>query len=344
MKAAIWTRYGPPDVLEVQDVPTPEPKRGEVRIRVEATTVTTGDCEMRALHFAWYFALALRLFVGWRRPKRVRTLGQELAGTVDAVGEGVTKFRPGDKVFAATGMRLGGQAEYAILPETPGDGMLAPRPASLSAEEAAAVPFAAFEAWHFLAKAALRPGERILIIGAGGSIGTYAVQMAKAAGAVVTAVDKPAKHAMLKEIGADFVLDAANSRYRPRRKRGAATAIAANDDTSEAGFDVAFDLVGLPTFWPAIRALRRGGRYVSANPSLRMMLAGSLTRLFSGKRVIVGQARHTPEAIGEIGELIETRKVKPVIGRTFALDDIVEAHRYAGSSEKIGNVVIRVSA
>lgn len=341
MKAAIWTRYGPPEVLEVQDVPTPEPKAGEVRIRVEATTVTAGDAEMCSLSFPWYFSLPMRIFAGWRRPKRIRTLGQELAGTIDAVGDGVMRFKPGDKVFAATGMKLGGQAEYAILPESPPDGMLAPRPASLSAEEAAAVPFAAFEARHFLAKAGLRAGERLLIIGAGGSIGTYAVQIAKAAGAEVTAVDRPAKHAMLKEIGADRVLDAAAESYRPRRQRGAATAIAANDDRAEAGFDAVFDVVGPRTFARGIRALRRGGRYVSANPGIRMLLAGLWTRLVLGKRVILGSAKHTPEALSEISDLIGTGKVKPVIGRSFALADIVAAYRYAGSPEKSGNVVVR---
>jgi NADPH:quinone reductase-like Zn-dependent oxidoreductase len=342
MRAAIWTRYGPPDVLEVQEVPTPEPKPGEVRIRVEATTVTSGDCEMCALRFPWYFALPMRIFVGWRHPKRVKSLGQELAGTIDAVGEGVTKFKAGDKVFAATGMKLGGQAEYAILPESPEDGMLAPRPASLTAEEAAAVPFAAFEARHFLAKAAIRPGEKILIIGAGGSIGTYGVQIAKASGAEVTAVERPAKHAMLKEIGADHVLDADAESYGPRRRRGAATAIAANDDRADAGFDVAFDVVGPRTFSRAVGALRRGGRYVSANPSFTMMMRGLWVRLIAGKRVIFGTAKHTPEALSEIGELIETQRLKPIIGRTFALDDIAAAYRYAGSGEKTGNVVVRL--
>ncbi len=340
MKAAIWTAYGPPEVLQLQDVPTPEPKPGEVRIKVEATTVTAGDCGMRALRFPWYLRLPLRLFAGWWQPRRVRVLGQELAGTVDVVGAGVTRFKPGDHVFAATGMKLGGQAEYAILPETPRDGMLAIRPPSLTAEEAACVPFAAFEALYFPTKAGVTRGERVLIVGAGGSIGTYAVQIAKAAGAEVTAVDRAAKHAMLRQIGADRVIDASAGAYVPRR-RGAATALAANDDVAADGFDVVLDAVGAATVTRGIRALRRGGRYVSANPGFTLVVRRFWARLANGKHVIFGQAKHTPEGLAEISELIETRKVRPVIGRTFPLSDIVAAYRYAESEEKTGNVIIR---
>jgi NADPH:quinone reductase-like Zn-dependent oxidoreductase len=343
MKAAIWTAYGPPvEVIRLREVATPEPKAGEVRIRIEAATVTAGDTEMCALRFPWYFALPIRIYAGWWRPKRITVLGQELAGTIDKVGDRVTQFKPGDEVFVATGIKLGGQAEYTVMQEAPRDGMVAPRPASLTAEQAAAVPFAAFEARYFLAKAAIRSGEKILIIGAGGSIGSYAIQIAKATGAQVTAVDRPAKHAMLKEIGADHVLSAGADSYVPRRDYiGGATAVTANDDQSDAGFDVVFDLVGLSTIARGLRALRRGGRFVTSNPKLRLLPLGLWARLVFGKRIIIGAAKHTPEAIAEVTDLIENGTVKPVIGRTFTLDDIVAAYRYAGSTEKIGNVVVR---
>lgn len=341
MKAAIWTAYGPPEVLQLRDVPTPEPKAGEVRIRIEATTVTAGDTEMRAMKFPWYLKIPMWIFAGLGRPKRITILGQELAGTIDKIGDGVTRFKPGDKVFAAPAMpRLGGQAEYVVLPEAPRDGMLALRPSSLSPEEAACVPFAAFEALHFLNKAAIRPGEKLLMVGAAGSIGTYGIQIAKAMGANVTAVDRPAKHTMLREIGADHVIDATAASY-DRRRQARATAAAANDDGAGAGFDVVFDVVGRGTFGRGIRALRRGGRYVSANPSISMLFRGLWVRLVAGKRVVFGTAGHPPEAIAEITDLIESGKVKPVIGKTFSLADIVSAHRYAESGDKIGNVVVR---
>jgi len=324
MKAAIWTAYGPAEKIELRDVPVPEPKAGEIRIKVEATTVTAGDFEMRALRFPWYLGLPIRLYAGLLRPKRMPILGQELAGIVDKTGDGVTRFKPGDHVFAATGIGLGGHAEYIVLPESPPDGMVALRPEGLSAEEAACIPFAAFEARHLLEKAAIKPGDKVLVVGAGGSIGTYAIQIAKAKGAEVTAVDRAAKHEMLRGIGADHVVDAAAASYGAR-----------------SSFDAAIDVVGRGTFGRGLRALRRGGRYVSGNPRFSLIYRAVWARLAGGKRVRVGTAAHTPEALAEIEELIATKRLKPMIGRRFALDDIVAAHRYAESGEKTGNVVVR---
>lgn len=343
MKAAIWTAYGPPEVLQIKDVETPEPGPGKVRIKVEATTVTAGDTEMRELRFAWYFALPLRAFAGWRRPKRMKILGQEFAGIIDKRGEGATRFNVGDPVMAAAATpTLGGYGEYVVMPESPSDGMLERRPANLSAEEAAAIPFGAFEALHFLKKAGIGPGKRVLVIGGGGSIGSYGVQIAAAHGAEITAVDRPAKHAMLKEIGATRILDADARSFGPPARQGSATAIAANDDRGSAGFDIVLDVVGRRTMSRGIRALRRGGVYVCANPSFTMLARGLGWRLVAGKRVISGVSKHTPEAIAEINAMIADGRLKPVIGRTFPLDEIVAAHRYAESGEKIGNVAVRV--
>lgn len=345
MKAAVLTAYGPPEVLRIEELPTPEPKAGELRIRVEASTVTAGDVELRAMKLPFLFRVAFRIYLGILKPRRKVILGQELAGTVDAVGEGVSKFAVGDKVMARTGISLGGNAEFICLPESSTMSMVAARPASLSAEEAAAIPFAAFEAHYFMRKANVRPGERVLVVGAGGSIGTYAVQIARAMGAEVTAVDGVAKHRMLRELGAETVEPSA-ARYDPRatraRSAGSATAPAANDDAAAAsGFDVVFDVVGRRTFGRGYRALRRGGRFVSANPRFNLLFRALWARLAGGKRTIVGSAESTPAALAEIETLIASGKLKPVIGRSFALDDIVEAHRYAESGEKIGNVVVR---
>jgi len=324
MKAAIWTAYGPPDVIQLREIPTPEPGKGEVRVKIEATTVTAGDTEMRTLKFPWYLRLPIRIYAGWRKPKRMQILGQEYAGVIDKLGDDVSEFNVGDKVFASGTMpRLGGHAEYAIAPAVPTDGLLALRPETLTAEEAAAIPFAAFEAYFFLNKAKLRSGERILIVGAGGSIGTYAIQIAKAWGAEVTAVDRSPKHATLTEIGADEVLDPTANWGRSR-------------------FDVVLDVVGIRTYGHAMRTLRRGGCYTSSNPRFLMLVQALWARFVSGKRVIVGTANHAPEAIAAINELVASGKLKPVIGRRFTLDEIVDAHRYAESGDKIGNTTVIV--
>jgi NADPH:quinone reductase-like Zn-dependent oxidoreductase len=207
MKAIVWTAYGPPDVLQLQEVETPTPKETQVRIKIHATTVTAGDCEMRRLKLPFGLGLPVRFYAGLRRPKRLTILGQELAGEVESVGAGVTRFRVGDPVFAGTGFEMGAYAEYVCMDEDPKDGALALKPANMSYEEAAAVPTGGLEALHFLGKAEIRSGERVLINGAGGSIGTFGVQLAKSYGAHVTAVDAGIKLEMLRAIGADETSD-----------------------------------------------------------------------------------------------------------------------------------------
>ena len=253
------------------------------------------------------------------------SLGQEYAGSIDKIGESVTNFKIGDKVFAAGEMpRLGGHAEYVVTPAAPTGGMLALRPGNLSASEAAAIPFAAFEAYYLLKRTRVQSGDRVLIVGAGGSIGTYAVQIAKAWGAEVTTIDRETKHTMLREIGADKIIDARDKNWR------------------RAAFDVVLDVVGKHTFSRGLRALHRGGRYVSANPRFALLFRALWARISSGKRVMVGTADHSVETIASVTDLIESGEVKPVIGRSFTLDEIVEAHRYAESGEKVGNIVVIV--
>ena len=206
MRAIVCTDYGPPDVLRLRDVPKPVPKDDEVLVRIRATTVSAADCELRRFDFAPWIWLPMRLAFGIRRPRRP-VLGQELAGDIESVGKDVRSFGKGDRVFAATGIGLGAYAEYICLRENPQTGAIATMPANLSYEEAAAVPYGGGEASQFLRKANVRSGQRVLVNGAGGSFGTFAVQLAKVLGAHVTAVDSAPKLEMLRAIGADRVID-----------------------------------------------------------------------------------------------------------------------------------------
>lgn len=326
MKAIVWTAYGPPEVLKLQEVPRPHPKDNEVLIRIRATTVTAGDCEARSLKFPPWLAVPMRLYAGIRRPSRIRILGQELAGDVESVGRDVTRLRPGEPVFAVTGFTFGAYAEYICLPEQPGNSLVLPKPVNLTYDEAAAVPVAGLEALHWIRRGAVQKGERVLIYGAGGSIGTYAVQLAKHREAEVTAVDRGEKLAMLRSIGADHVIDYLR------------------EDFSKSGktYDVIVDVVGKSSFDRSIAALSANGRYLLANPRLIDKVRGS--RLGDGgKRVIAETAGRDPADLDYLRELIEAGRLKPVIDRRYPLAQAAEAHRYAESGLKHGNIVLTVA-
>jgi NADPH:quinone reductase-like Zn-dependent oxidoreductase len=328
MKAVVWTHYGPPDVLQIGEVETPAPKDHEVRIRIHATTVTAGDCELRALKLPFYFALPMRAFVGFRKPTRVTIPGMELAGEIESAGRAVTRFRPGDRVFGATGFGMGAYAETICLPERPEtvEGALAEMPANTSYEEAAALPVGGLEALHFLRRADLHSGEKILIVGAGGSIGTIAVQLARHYGAEVTAVDSTGKLDMLRAIGADHVIDYTREDFTH------------NGET----YDVLFDVAGKGSLSRSLRSLTPNGRCLLANPRPSQIIRGRWTSAVSDRKVISGTASYTSEALTFLKELVEAAKIRPVIDRCYPLEQIADAHRYVETGRKRGNVVITV--
>lgn len=326
MKAVVWTKYGGPDVIQVMEVEKPTPRDNEVLIRVAATTVTAGDCEVRSLKFPLWVSIPMRLYMGIRKPQRVTILGQELAGEIEAVGRAVTRFKVGDAVFGTTGLSLGTCAEYACVPVESEDGVLAHKPANLSYEEAAAVPTGGLEALHFLRLAHMKAGEKLLINGAGGSIGTAAVQLARYFGADVTAVDSAEKLEMLRSIGAGRVID-----YRRE-----------DFTSSEAAYDVVFDVVGKGEFSRVMKTLRPGGRYLIANPRLSHMVRGRWASARSDRQVMTSFAGRRNEDLLFLCSLIEAGHFRPVLDRRWPLEQTAEAHRYIEAGHKKGNVAIIV--
>jgi len=324
MKAIVWTNYGPPDVLQLKAVEKPTPKDKELLIRIYATTVTAGDCEIRKLKIPILFRLPMRMYVGLRKPKRMTILGQELAGEIESVGKDAKLFRKGDQVFASTGFGLGAYAEYICLAEESEEGAVAIKPANMTYEEAAAVPVGGLEALHFLRKGNIQSGQKVLINGAGGSIGTFALQLAKSFGAEVTGVDNTGKLDMLRSTGADQVIDYTQEDFTK------------NGET----YDVIFDVVGKSSFSRCVRSLKKKGFYLLANPELSQMVRGKWTSMTSSKEVIFGAASQKTEDLIFLKELIEAGKIKSVIDRRYPLEQTAEAHRYVETGHKKGNVVI----
>jgi len=327
MKAIVWTEYGPPEVLQFREVAKPTPKDNEVLIRIYATTVTAGDCEQRSLKLPIWQRLPMRAYVGLKRPTRITILGMELAGEIEAVGQDVKLFREGDQVFAATGfVNMGAYAEYICLPEESAEGALALKPVNMTYEEAAAVPMGGLEALHYLRQGNIQKGQKVIINGAGGTIGTFAVQLAKYFGAHVTAVDSTGKLDMLRSIGADQVIDYTQ------------------EDFTKSGesYDFILDVVGKSSFSGSIGSLKQNGRYLIANPGLSQLVRGRWTSMTSSKKVIFGSAHPKIEDLIYLKELIEAGSIKSVIDRRYPLEQTAEAHRYVEKGHKKGSVVITV--
>jgi len=327
MKAVVWTAYGSPDVLQLHNVEKPIPKDNEVLIRIDATTVPSGDCEMRSLSGAHWYTFLVRAHVGLLKPQRITILGMELAGEIESIGKDVTRFKAGDLVFAQTAfVRIGTYAEYIALPEQPESGAMTIKPANMTDEEATTVPVGGLEALHFLRQANIRSGQKVLINGAGGTIGTFAVQLARYFGAEVTAVDSTDKMDMLRSIGANHVIDYTQQDFT----------------TSGGSYDLILDIISKSSFSGSLRSLKPGGRYLIANPSLLQRLRGRLTSISNGRTVIFGTTSPKTEDLVFLKELIEDGKLKTVIDRRYSLEQIVEAHRYVETGHKKGHVVIMV--
>jgi NADPH:quinone reductase-like Zn-dependent oxidoreductase len=320
VKAIVYQRYGSPDVLELKEVAKPVPKDDEVLIRVHATTVTSGDSRVRALDVPTGFGLISRLVFGVLTPRQP-ILGTELAGVIESVGKDVTRFRPGDEVFAFAGASMGCHAEYKCMPE---GGAVALKPANLSFEEAAALSFGGATALEFLRKGKIQAGDSVLINGASGGVGTAAVQLAKHFGADVTGVCSTANLDLVKSIGADKVIDYTQ------------------EDFTENGatYDIIVDTVGTAPFSRCRNSLKQEGRLLLVLGDLPAMLHAPWVAMTSKKRVIAGPAAERAEDLRLLARLAEAGHLKPVIDRRYPFEQIAEAHRLVDSGRKKGNVVI----
>ena len=325
MKAIVYTEYGPPDVLQLKDVEKPTPKDNEVLIRVYAATVTAGDVNVRGFTFVPPgFGPLPRLMFGLRKPKRT-ILGTELAGEIEAVGKDVKLFKKGDQVFGIGSEIFGAYAEYTCRPET---GALALKPANMTYDEAAVVPFGAGTALYFLRDMAkIQRGQKVLINGASGGVGTYAVQIARYYGAEVTGVCSIANVELVKSLGADKVIDYTQ------------------EDFTQSGetYDIIVDtVVGKTSFSRCKDSLKQNGLYLAVAGGLQEAAQMLWTSIIGGKKVICGSPTERKEDLIFIKGLVEAGKIKAVIDRRYPLDQTAEAHRYVDQGHKKGNVVITV--
>lgn len=326
MRAAVYTEYGPPEVLHFQDVEKPTPKDDEVLIKVHATTVSTGDCNVRGFTFIPPgFGPLPRLMFGIRKPRNP-ILGVVLAGEIEAVGKDVTHFKPGDPVYGIDGGKMGAYAEYACRAES---SALAIKPANLSYEEAAAIPFGAGTALSFLRdKGHIKSGHDVLVHGASGGVGSYAVQLAKHFGATVTGVCSTPNVDWVKSLGADRVIDYTQEDFTQ------------NSDT----YDIIFDsAISDMTFAKCKHTLKEQGRYLAIAGGLGAMLQAPLTAMLGGKQLAAGAVPENKEDLDFLRGLIEDGAIKPMIDKCYPFEDLVEAHRYVDGGHKRGCVVVTLT-
>lgn len=324
MKAIVYYRYGPPDVLRVQGVEAPKPKDDEILIRVRAAEVTKSDCELRSFRFPvkWHW-LPLRLVLGAFRPRRP-ILGGYFAGEVVSTGASATGFEPGDAVYGSLQLRFGAYAEFVCAPASY---TIVPKPVNLTFEQAAAVPLGALNALHFMRRAEIRPGEKVLVNGAGGSIGTFAIQLARTMGAEVTAVDAAHKENMLRRLGADRFIDYESRDFADGVER----------------YDVIFNMVAGRSFSSCMAALNPGGRYLTANPKFTDMLRSAWPRKSTGKRAIFSFARESRDELRDITEMLERGTIRSTVDEVLPMERAAEAHRRVEAEKRLGSIVLKIA-
>ncbi|MCZ6642586.1 MAG: NAD(P)-dependent alcohol dehydrogenase [Gammaproteobacteria bacterium] len=323
MKAITYSKYGPPDVLQLKHVKKPVPRDGEVLIRVRAAEATKSDCEMRSFKYSvkWFW-LPLRIALGVTKPRRP-ILGGYFAGEIESFGKDVTHFSAGDQVFGTAGLRLGAYGEYMTLPASY---TIVGKPSNMSFTEAAAVPLGGLNALHFMRRAKIQAGERVLINGAGGSIGAHGVQIAKSMGAEVTAVDSTIKEDLLRRIGADHFIDYTK------------------DDFAGIGrtYDVIFDMVPGSSYSACIKALNPNGRYFSGNPRISVMLRSVFTTRFTNKTAGFAFARETKKELLALKEMIEGGKIGSIVDKVFPMEQAADAHHRVETEQRLGAIVIAI--
>ncbi|MFF2440029.1 NAD(P)-dependent alcohol dehydrogenase [Priestia megaterium] len=300
MKAMVCTKYGKPDVLQLEEVEKPIPKENEILIKIHATTVTSGDCRVRSFNSPLLLWLPMRIVLGLRKPRK-SILGVELAGEVEDFGKNVTRFKKGDQLFAMTGMKFGGYAEYICLPEK---GTIAVKPENVTHEEAASISFGGTTALHFFRKGNIQAGQKVLIYGASGAVGTAAVQLASYYGAEVTGVCSAKNSELVKSLGADYVIDYQNEDFSKKEER----------------YNLIFDAIGKITKNQCKEALALNGRFVSVEGQ--------------------GIAKVQTKDLLLLKKLMEEGQIKSVIDRCYSLEQVPEAHEYVETGHKIGSVVV----
>lgn len=320
MKAAVVERYGPPEVVRIADVPKPVPADNEVLVRVHATTVNSGDARVRAMRVPRGVGLLARLQLGFSRPKQAVS-GFEAAGTIEAVGKGVTRFRAGDRVVASRGFGFGCHAEYITVAE---DGALAVIPEGMSDASAVALLFGGITSLVFLRLGKVKPGESVLVNGASGAVGVLAVQIARHMGATVTGVCSAANAELVRSLGADRVIDYAQTDFA----------------TSGETWDVIMENVGNAPFSRVKGALRPGGRYLMVIGDLLQMIQAAFNKQIVAPAGGSDEAAVNAENFAELLRLAAAGTIRPVIDSTYPLAEIVEAHRRVDSGHKTGSVVV----
>ncbi len=324
MKAATYKKYGPPEVLQLSEVPKPALGDHDVLIKIHATTVTSADWRVRSLQVPLGFGLLMRLVFGISKPRQP-VLGTELAGVVESVGKNVSKFKVGDTVFAFNDAAMGCYAEFKCMPQT---GAIALKPTNLSYDEAAAISFGGTMAWGFLQRAKLQRGESVLIVGASGAVGTAAIQLAKYSGAEVTGVCSTSNMELVRSLGAQHVIDYTQEDFTRNGKT----------------YDVIVDTVGTAPFGRSKNSLKEGGRLLMVAASLPEMLQIPWVAMTSRKKMIAGPIAANADVLRFLAKLAKAGYFKPVIDRRYPLEQIVQAHRYVDTGRKKGNVVVLLNA